>query len=137
MFTCKIVYDSPVREIALPVTIGCTECFRKIRSCKGIIDTGATSSMIARNIVSELELVPVGASNISGVHGIQAAQTYLADIYFGSHLFQDLHVAEASSDAGFDFLIGMDILDKTEFHFARDDDGFRMFQLMIPDSGYL
>ena len=129
MFVCKIVYDTPVREISLPVTIGCTECFRKVRSCKGIIDTGATASMIAKNIVADIDLVPVGSSNISGVHGIQSARNFLADIYFGSHLFKDLPVAEAADNAGFDFLVGMDILQNADFRFFTNEDGYRVFQL--------
>lgn len=129
MFHCSITYNYPVREIAIPVAISCTICPDKIKNCKGIVDTGATASMISGRIAKQLDLVPNGTVTVSGVHGSTLTNTYLADVSFGNYTFLNLPVSEADDNAGFDFLIGMDILGMGNFSFSTTSSGhvFRLF----------
>lgn len=133
MFSCEILYDYPVREISIPVSVSCTECPEMLTDCLGIVDTGATASMISADIAKALSLRPNGRITVNGVHGSQAAYTYLADVSFGNgaFTFRDLPVSEADNNAGFDFLIGMDILGQGCFSFCRVERGMYVFRFSL------
>ena len=139
-FECEIVFPKSknsniVKELALPVTVACPACRCHVHDCKGIIDTGATSSMIARRIAAELELEPHGTAGISGVHGTECANLYRVDLIFGrGFVLPDVEVSEAGDNAGFDFLIGMDILAHGKFLFFGDDPSGSLFKLYLPSA---
>lgn len=137
-FECEIVFQNShkhnaVNELAIPVSITCPGCHCRIQDCKGIIDTGATSSMIAQKIAADLELIPHGQTGISGVHGTERANLYRVDLILGQgFILPNIEVSEAGNDAGFDFLIGMDIISHGKMIFLGDELSGSVFKLYLP-----
>jgi hypothetical protein len=99
-----------------------------------LVDTGATVTGITRNVVSALNMQPIGKTPVHGVGGIQHHNSYLFSVAFpfalppgmsipnapslppGQQLLQ-LHIlnkviqgTEFHSGIGFDILLGMDVL---------------------------
>lgn len=104
------------REIATPLAVSCPAGCAPVQRCTAIWDTGATSSMISESLAKELKLEPEGSVKVSGVHGIEDAKIYTIDLIFGNGFTLDkLQVSEAGNNAGFDVLIGMDIISKGLF----------------------
>lgn len=122
-FCCELTFSDLARELAIPVEIRCCHCRKyplAIKDCVGIIDTGATSSMLTESIAQELELIPTGTITVSGVHGSENSNLYEIDIVFGNnYILRDIPVSGANGNAGFDLLIGMDILSKGEIHLCN------------------
>ena len=111
-FSCELTFLDLARELAIPVEIRSSRCRKyplAVKNCIGIIDTGATSSMLTETIARELDLIPSGNITVSGVHGTENANMYEVDIIFGNCcILRDMPVSGANGDAGFDLLIGMD-----------------------------
>lgn len=128
-FTIELIYRPKSKELALPVTLSANG--RKIVDCVGIIDTGATSTMISESIARELDLYPCGEISVSGVHGTDKSNLYFLDIVFGDFVLPDHRVSGSSGDAGFDILIGMDILTLGEFEFVKIN-RLQIFRFGIP-----
>lgn len=104
------------REIATPIAISCPDGCQPIHRCTAIWDTGATSSMISEQIARALQLKPQGSVKVSGVHGVEDANIYTINLLFGNgFVLEDLQVSEAGNNAGFDVLIGMDVISKGLF----------------------
>lgn len=103
-------------EIKTPIYIINKATGSKVQ-CDAIWDTGATSSMIASNIVKRLNLKPVSSTVIAGVHGVQNANCYVIDAMFSiGTILPDIKVAEASDTGGFGLLVGMDIIGEGVLH---------------------
>lgn len=134
-FTCELQFQTLAREISIPVSIRCSKCRNHnttIHDCNGIIDTGATSSMLTESIANDLGLIPSGTITVSGVHGAENANLYVIDIILGNHfILPDIPVSGAKGDAGFDLLIGMDILSKGEIRLSNQKEK-TVFQFGIP-----
>lgn len=76
--------------------------------------------MLTETIANDLGLIPTGTINVSGVHGSENANLYVIDIILGQHfILPDIPVSGANGNAGFDLLIGMDILSKGEIHLCN------------------
>lgn len=104
------------REIATPIAVSCPDGCQPIHQCTAIWDTGATSSMISEQLATALQLKPQGSVKVSGVHGVEDAKTYTIDLLFGNgFIYEGLQVSEAGNNAGFDVLIGMDVISKGLF----------------------
>ena len=134
VFICSTFLPFPAQEVAIPVSLGCQSCNSTdvvLRECTGIIDTGATSTMISEKIAKELELIPSGTVSIAGVHGTKKANQYRVDIDLGGYILQDHPVSGASGNAGFDLLIGMDILFMGDLHLVKRH-GNTLFRFAIP-----
>lgn len=135
IFTCELVYNRKAKELAIPVTLRCSDCGKpghKLIDCVGIIDTGATSSMLSEVVAEELQLYPCGEISVSGVHGADNSNLYFVDIVFGSgYTLSNHRVSGASGNAGFDLLIGMDILSLGELHLVSVH-GNSVFRFGIP-----
>lgn len=118
IFVCKLDFDTYARELAIPVAItckygNCHDFGNPQRDCKAIFDTGATASMISSDIANELGLIPYGTATISGVHGTESSNIYIIDMIFRNGFkIPNISVSEAGGSAGFDLLIGMDIISK-------------------------
>ena len=118
VFTCRLDFNRYARELAIPVSISCRcgnceKCNSPVKSCKAIFDTGATSSMISCDTASELELFPSGSASVSGVHGTEYSNIYIIDLIFSNGFcIPEVRVSESVGSAGFDLLIGMDIISK-------------------------
>jgi predicted aspartyl protease len=128
-FICELVYNPQSKELAIPVTLSGNG--RKIVDCIGIIDTGATSTMISEQVAEELRLYPCGEVSVSGVHGTNKSELYFLDIFFGDFVLSNHRVSGSTGDAGFDILIGMDILSLGEFEFVKTY-GKQFFRFGIP-----
>ena len=128
-FTIELIYNSKQKELAIPVTLSANG--RRIVDCIGIIDTGATSTMISELVAEELRLYPCGEISVSGVHGTNRSDLYFVDIAFGDYRIPNHRVSGAKGNAGFDILIGMDILSMGEFEFVRFG-GRQIFLFGIP-----
>jgi predicted aspartyl protease len=128
-FTIELIYQPKSKELAIPVTLSGNG--RKIVDCIGIIDTGATSTMISEQVAEELRLYPCGEISVSGVHGTNKSDLYFLDIAFGDFVLFNHRVSGSTGDAGFDILIGMDILSMGDFEFVRFG-GRQIFRFGIP-----
>ena len=134
VFVCSTFLPFPAQEVAIPVSISCHRCGNDqtvLRECTGIVDTGATSTMISEKIAKELELIPSGTVSIAGVHGTKKANQYRINIDLGGYVLQDHPVSGASGNAGFDLLIGMDILSMGDLHLVKRH-GNTLFRFAIP-----
>lgn len=81
-----------------------------------IWDTGATNSVITKHVVDACGLKPTGMTQVRGVHGVKACETYLINIKLISDVsFSDVAVTLADDLAGGDLLIGMDIITMGDF----------------------
>lgn len=128
-FTIELIYQPKSKELAIPVTLLANG--RKIVDCIGIIDTGATSTMISEQVADELRLYPCGEVSVSGVHGTNKSELYFLDVVFGDFILSNHRVSGSTGDAGFDILIGMDILTLGEFEFVKIH-GRQFFRWGIP-----
>lgn len=115
IFACSLYFDTLAREIAVPVSIHTMQDMKAgedaERSCKAIFDTGATSSMISSDIAHALGLQSIDTALVTGIHGTERVPIYTVDVRFkGGFILSSLKVAEADADAGFDILLGMDVI---------------------------
>lgn len=134
VFVRSIVLPEDSKEIAIPVSLSCRKCGNSgavLRACVGIVDTGATSTMIAERVAEELQLTPCGSVSIAGVHGTSNANKYTLDIDLGGYILTDHPVSGAEGNAGFDLLIGMDILSLGDLHLLKRH-GNAVFRFAIP-----
>lgn len=134
-FYCSLEFSSMAKELAIPVEIRCQKCGNSqtaLKECVGIIDTGATSSMISEDVAKKLELEPCGNITVSGVHGTENARLYKVDLIFGGRfVLPDHTVSGAGNDAGFDILIGMDIIARGDLTLSRKE-GKTFFTFALP-----
>lgn len=116
IFACSLYFDTLARELAVPVAIACSmqgmvTGADALRDCKAIFDTGATSSMISSDIAHALGLQSIDTALVTGIHGTERVPIYTVDVRFkGGFILSSLKVAEAGADAGFDILLGMDVI---------------------------
>ena len=83
---------------------------------RGLWDTGASKSSITQRIVDDLNLIPVGNTNISTANGIVAVNTYFVDFGLPNGVTVK-NVLVSCADLGEDInvLIGMDIIQHGDF----------------------
>ena len=83
---------------------------------RGLWDTGASRSSIAQRIVDDLNLIPVGNTNISTANGIVTVNVYFVDFGLPNGVTIK-NVMVSCSDLGddIDVLIGMDIIKHGDF----------------------
>ncbi len=101
---------------------------------RAIWDTGATGSVISKELASIMNLIPSGKCKVSGVHDIAVVNTYELDIHIlRDVIIRDVTVSEGqlSSDPRIGFLIGMDIINLGDFAYSTKPDG-HMFSFRIP-----
>lgn len=83
--------------------------------CLAIWDSGATSSIITRNIIDKLKLQPVGVCQVAGIHGTEYEYTYYVNLMVpGERTFKTLEVTEGDLE-DVDVLIGMDVISQGDF----------------------
>lgn len=81
-----------------------------------IWDTGATASVVSRNVVRKLKLEPTGRKDVHTANGVAQQNTYSVAIGLPSGVyFPFLSVTEADLTTGSDALIGMDIISLGDF----------------------
>jgi predicted aspartyl protease len=102
---------------------------------KGIIDTGATNSVITKEVVDALELAQTGLTHVNTASESQKeVKTYTLDIFLKSDVrVQAVQVSEGniSAEHGFHCLIGMDIICLGDFSITNLN-GKTCFSFRIP-----
>lgn len=82
----------------------------------GLWDTGASKSSITKRIVDDLNLIPVGNTNISTANGIVSVNIYFVDIGLPNGVtIKNVLVSCADLGEDIDVLIGMDIIKHGDF----------------------
>ena len=83
---------------------------------RGLWDTGASKSSITQRIVDDLNLIPVGNTNISTANGVVTVNTYFVDFGLPNGVtITNVLVSCADLGDDIDVLIGMDIIRHGDF----------------------
>jgi hypothetical protein len=91
-------------------------------SFKAIWDTGATNSVITKNVVTKASLIPTGMVNAYGVHGESQVNTYIVDIGLPNKVcVTNIRASEGKLMGDIDVLIGMDIIQAGDFAISNTD----------------
>lgn len=102
------------------------------RSWIGLWDTGASKSSITQRIVDDLNLIPVGNTNIGTANGVVTVNTYFVDFILPNGvLVKNVLVSCADLGDDIDILIGMDIIRHGDFSITNTDDK-TTFSFRIP-----
>lgn len=113
-----VEFHHPVN--VLKVGVGITPNAVSLDGCGGnrwlsLWDTGATCSVITKNVVDALELKPVSVSKAHTPQGTYEAYVYYIDLYLPNSVrFPKLLVMEGQP-ADCDILIGMDVIGSGDF----------------------
>lgn len=125
------VLISPIK-IHLPISPAETreEIPVQVFDTHAIWDTGATSSVITRNVAQALNLAPIRMAEVHGVHGAETVPVYMVGVSLPNETgFRAVPVTECKALNGpAEVLVGMDIIgmgdfavsnyhDKTQFTF--------------------
>lgn len=96
-------------------------------------DTGATNSCISHDVVSTLNLNPVGFANVKTPSGRAVQSTYKITVSLPNHLdVTDVQVNESEiGEQGIGILIGMDIIRHGDFTVSNHD-GKTVFSFRYP-----
>lgn len=87
-----------------------------------IWDTGATGSMISKNVVDRCALQPISMARVHTASGIDICNVYLVSIRLPNNVcFTSVRVTEGKI-GGADLLIGMDLIGKGDFAVTNIDD---------------
>lgn len=94
-----------------------------------IWDTGATHSLISSRIITTLELLPIGFSPLRSIRDRRDAAVYWVWLRIpgdapGAVMWR-IPVLEEELGPDVDFLIGMDIISRGDFHVTRRPDNQR------------
>lgn len=102
---------------------------------KGIWDTGATTSVITREVVRKLNLKPIGKTKVQGVTGTDTRDRFLVDFYLPNKvIIPNVSVTECDGLAGdFNILIGMDIIGLGDFA-VTNYNGKTVFSFRMPST---
>jgi hypothetical protein len=86
---------------------------------QGLWDTGATGSVITKSTAAYLELLPIGRTNVRGVHGEKKVNVYFVNITLSNKNITLNTLAtecdELSADNSIGMLIGMNIITMGDF----------------------
>ena len=80
----------------------------KTVKCAGVIDTGASITMISPSVVGALDLEIAGKVRMAGISGTIHSPTYLIDIRVGGAVFKGIQTARFREEAG--MLIGRNVI---------------------------
>lgn len=101
------------------------------RKVIGLWDTGATGSVVSKNLVQLLNLTPTGKVNVFHANGSCIVNTYIVNLYLPNGVaFSFVTVTEGDLN-GMDLLIGMDIITKGDFSISNFD-GKTCFSFRMP-----
>ncbi len=115
------------REIIVPAKIRIPEIFKEYShefvDTYAIWDTGATNSVLSKDIISKFNLKSTGKTIVHGVHGKKEVNTYIIDIVINKIIFKEINVTEGvfvSKDIN--FLVGMDLIASGDFALTCNKD---------------
>lgn len=94
-----------------------------IKDVTSIWDTGASCTVITKQVAGELGLIPTGKTKVSGVNNTTEENTYLANVYLPNKVaitfVKIVEVPGLTGGAG--ILIGMDIIGSGDFSVYTED----------------
>ena len=108
--------DGLLREILVPIKLKHASVVsiddKTMIDANAIWDTGATHSVISRELANKMSLKPISMSRVNGVHGLKEVPTYTIDLILNNKIrFDNINVTEGELSPGkVDFLIGMNII---------------------------
>jgi predicted aspartyl protease len=103
----------------------------KVEKFKALWDTGATGSVITKNVVDKLGLIATGFGKVYHANGDCIVNTYLINILLPNQVgVHSLRVTEGILN-GSDVLIGMDIIARGDFSVSNTN-GKTKFTFQIP-----
>ena len=112
----------------------------RLRRYKAIWDTGATRTIITKNVITECRLLPIGRTTVIGVNKTnKKSNIYPIELHLPNRvIIQELPVAEAPGELGSEIsmLIGMDIIGLGDFAVSNYQ-GRTSFTFRIPSQGVL
>lgn len=98
---------------------------------KAIWDTGATGTVITKQVIESLKLQPTGMTNVIGVHGAGTAPTYVVDIILPNKVIVTNLNVIGGKEGSVDVLIGMDIIQLGDFVISNAN-GKTKFSFCLP-----
>lgn len=131
MSAISTVYPNVVREILTDVNVASHPAseggFLRVRA---LWDTGATFSVISRDKVSELGLMPVDFSSAYTANGWYETPVYRIDVLLPNGIMiKGLRVSQSDLMVC-DMLLGMDVISLGDLHLTND--GNTIFSFYIP-----
>lgn len=107
-----------------------------IRECRAIWDTGATNSVVTKQLAQDIGLIPTGKVQVTNTTTVELRNSYLLNVFLPSKvLIQYLKITECedvlgSGDA--DMLIGMDVISMGDLAVTYENDNTVMSFIMPP-----
>lgn len=97
----------------------------------GLWDTGASGTVITKNVVDKLGIQPIGKSKVFHANGESIVNRYAINLFLPNQVaFQFVKVTEGKLE-GFDLLIGMDIINNGDFSITNVG-GKTTFSFRVP-----
>lgn len=99
-------------------------------------DTGATKTIVSKNIIEALGIKPTGRKvNVCGVNGMYNSDTYLVDLHLPDGIvFENILVNEMIEEFGPSILIGLDVILRSDFILSPKDGGV-LLKFRYPPEG--
>lgn len=117
------LFDKPTESIKTQVKIKSSDNSAEYENATAIWDTGAIFSGISRKMVEKLKLVPVDNGVTYTTMGNYVNKIYLIDLYINQDIqLKQVKVADCLNCPGFDFIIGMDVLNRGNFQIKPKQD---------------
>lgn len=103
----------------------------EVSQFEGLWDTGASGSVVSKNVVEKLGLKPIGKSKVFHANGESVVNVYAINLFLPNQVgFQFVKVTEGVL-SGFDLLIGMDIITMGDFSITNVG-GKTTFSFRVP-----
>mgnify|MGYP001102302328 CR=1 FL=1 len=101
-------------------------------------DTGATGTCISKEVVSKLQLIPIGMVNVHTPSGIGTMNQYTINLILNNEIiFHNWVVMDSEiGKQGIDVLIGMDIISNGDFAISNYE-GRTQFSFRIPSQEHI
>lgn len=105
----------------------------EFKQFKAIWDTGATNTVITKNVVDQLGLIPTGKATTRGVHGESVVNTFIVNVGLPNNVAIPLLPVTEGVLSDADLLIGMDIIGLGDFTVSNFK-GKTTFSFRIPST---
>lgn len=95
---------------------------KKEKKYNAIWDTGATNTVVSKEVAKEMKLIPVGKVEVSTANGKTITDKYIISLEFPNQLtINDMEVTGGNLGDNVDMLLGMDIISLGDFSVTNVD----------------